>query len=121
MPDSAGEIMKKLDDINEQLENIKSAWETAADEYVLTNGEYELIEGRIAKKLHDEKLIGPSSIADLSKREARVKAEDEHEKLWTRRNEALGHKESCERIYKILDIQRSNLQSNLKAMTRTET
>lgn len=109
MPLSPSEYQDRLDVVTKEIRDIEQEHGDAVKEHRKLKAEYELVEANVFRS-------EDYSVMNIGERErvAKVVAEENCDRLWSRYNAAKGNLERLNRLFESKDVVRSNIQSNLK-------
>lgn len=110
MPKRADKYMDELDAINKMLEDgVRHEIKSATEKYYKKKAEYEMKEAETYASLNN-------SPATSRKDEARAQTKINNKELYQEMSDAHAEMEGLVKTIEVLDIQRSNVQSNLKVL-----
>jgi hypothetical protein len=111
-PNTPGECVKALNEINEELAGLKNQWTEATTEFYQTKADIEILESEI--------LLDTEAAATIRKEQSRATARQTEPDLYRRHHNAKGRMDDIGKAIDILDIMRSDIQSNLRTINATE-
>lgn len=113
--DNPAACVNELERINEKLEELWQPWAGAARETVILKNDLELARARAAEE-HAEELAKLSSVSERTAKIDLIIEKDDM--LVSRLAQAKGQLDGYDRIFKVYDVTRSNIQSAIKLHER---